>query len=201
MNLQQFVFYSFSFLTMLGASMVILAKNPVRAVLSLVLTFFSTAVIWMLLESEFLSVVLVLVYVGAILVLFLFVVMMLDIELASIREGFSRYLPFGTIISVLFAALFIRAAGPDQFGLRLIKEPPPHPVTYSNIKALGTLLYTDYLYALELAGILLLVAMVAAIGLTFRGKRGCKSIDPKWQVRVSKEDRIRLVKLPKGDDE
>ncbi len=196
MSFEQSVFYLFSGLAIAGATNVILARNPVKAVLSLVLTFFATAVIWMLLKAEFLSVILVLVYVGAIMVLFLFVVMMLDVELASVRSRLSHYWLLGTVVAGTFVSGLIYVVGPQQFGIALVKAPNGHSVDYSNIKALGTLLYSSFLYPLELAGVLLLVAMVAAISLTFRGKRLNKVIDPKHQVFVSKEDRLRIVNMP-----
>lgn len=194
MTIEQLVFYGFSALAILSASMVIVSKNPVRAVLFLILTFFATASLWVMLEAEFLAVTLVLVYVGAVMVLFLFVVMMLDIELASLREGFARYLPVGLCVSVLVVVGLIYAVGPRDFGL--LKIPSPEPAAnFSNAQALGTLLYTEYLYPFELAGVLLLIAIIAAIALTFRGRRENKSPNPAWQVSVQKKDRIRLVKL------
>ncbi len=196
MNLQSWVFYGFAALAIVAASMVVVSKNPVRAVLFLVLTFFSTAGLWMLLEAEFLAVTLVLVYVGAVMVLFLFVVMMLDVELASIREGFARYLPLGLCVSTLVVVGLVFAAGPNNFGTDIVAKPSPHPPQFSNVAELGKHLYTEYLFPFELAGILLLVAIIAAISLTYRGRRESKAGSPVLQVQVRKQDRIRLVNIP-----
>jgi len=195
MNVQQNLFYVFSSLAILAGSMVVISKNPVRAVLFLVLTFFLTAGLWILLEAEFLAVTLVLVYVGAVMVLFLFVVMMLDIELASVREGFAHYLPLGLCGSVLVIISLIYAIGPAQFGLNVVELPLSHSIDYSHVKELGTLLYTRFLYPFELAGILLLVAIIAAISITFRDKKESKSPQPNQQILVRKEDRVRLLKM------
>ena len=177
--------------------MVITARNPVHAALFLVLAFFTSAGIWLLLEAEFLAIILVLVYVGAVMVLFLFVVMMLDINLAPLREGFIRYLPGR------------RRGGGDRrgrarpgdrgLGLRSSnpsRQPPAHPADYSNTKELGELLYTVYVYPFELAAAILLVAIVAAIALTMRRRTGVKTQDPSRQVEVRREDRIRIVQMP-----
>jgi NADH-quinone oxidoreductase subunit J len=194
-SIQQASFYSFALLAILAASMVIISKNPVRAVLFLVLTFVATAGIWLLLEAEFLSIILVLVYVGAVMVLFLFVVMMLDIELASLQEGFTRYLPLGICVAALVVLGLAYAIGPKEFGLNQITPPIPHPENFSNIKLLGEILYDNYLYPFEIAGVLLLVAIIAAILLTYRGRRENKTIEPAVQVSVKKSDRLRVVKL------
>ncbi len=148
----------------------------------------------MLLEAEFLSVILVLVYVGAVMVLFLFVVMMLDVELSSIREGFTRYLPLGFCVSVLVVICLVYVVGSKNFGISQVPLPMPHSSEYSNTLDLGVMLYTQYLYPFELAGVLLLVAIISAISLTFRGYRGRKKVDPGFQIQVRKEDRVRLVK-------
>src|SRR5690349_15419330 len=132
-NIQSLIFYGFSLLAIFAASMVIISKNMVRAVLFLVLTFFATAGLWMLLEAEFLAVTLVLVYVGAVMVLFLFVVMMLDIELSSIREGFSRFLPLGLSVAALVVLGLVMAVGPKQFGINLVPVPEPHALNFSNV--------------------------------------------------------------------
>lgn len=194
-NIQPLIFYGFSALAIFAASMVVISKNMVRAVLFLVLTFFATAGLWMLLEAEFLAVTLVLVYVGAVMVLFLFVVMMLDIELASIREGFARFLPLGLSVAALVVFGLVMAVGSKQFGIDIVPVPEPHAINFSNVTQLGTLLYTQFLYPFELAGILLLVAIIAAISLTFRGKRGSIAPNPTHQVNVRKEDRVRLLKM------
>ncbi len=194
-NIQSLIFYGFSLLAIFAAGMVIISKNMVRAVLFLVLTFFATAGLWMLLEAEFLAVTLVLVYVGAVMVLFLFVVMMLDIELASIREGFARFLPLGLSVAALVVFGLVMAVGPKQFGLDRVPVPEPHALNFSNVTQLGTLLYTQFLYPFELAGVLLLVAIIAAISLTFRGKRDSIAPNPTRQVNVRKEDRVQLLKM------
>jgi NADH-quinone oxidoreductase subunit J len=198
MTLTQILFYFFSAIAIFSASMVVMARNPVRAVLFLVLTFFVTGGLWLLLEAEFLAITLVLVYVGAVMVLFLFVVMMLDVELNSLRSGFTRYLPIGLCISVLVAVALVYAVGEKEFGAQLISVPVPHLKGYSHVKMLGELLFTRYLYPFELAGVLLLVAIVAAISLTFRGSRGTKAPLPSEQVKVSKKDRLRLVNIVGG---
>lgn len=190
------VFYGFATVAILSAVMVIVAKNSVRSVLFLILTFFATSGIWMLLEVDFLAFTLVLVYVGAVMVLFLFVVMMLDIELAALREGFTRYLPVGLGVAVLVIAGLAYALGTGQFGLQYFKAPEPHSIAYSEIKELGILLFNNYLYPFELAGLLLLVAIVAAISLTFRGRRELnKAPEPNRQISVSKKDRLQIVKM------
>jgi NADH-quinone oxidoreductase subunit J len=192
----EIVFYLFS-LVMLGAAvMVITVRNPVFAALSLVLAFFSAAGIWMLLEVEFLAIILVLVYVGAVLVLFLFVVMMLDINVEPLREGFMRYLPAGVIVALLMVAellLVVWARG--RFDASGFPIPAPSPADYSNTKAVGELLFTKYLLAFEVAGVVLLVAIVAAVALTLRKRTGSRRQNPSAQVRVQRDERIRLVKM------
>jgi len=169
-------------------------KNPVHAALFLVLAFFSSAGLWLLLEAEFLAITLVLVYVGAVMVLFLFVVMMLDINLAPLREGFIRYLPVGGLVALLMVIALTAAVGPRYFGAAT--RPPPHLADYSNTRELGQVLYTDYIYPFEIAAMILLVAIVAAIVLTMRGPRQTKAQRPSEQVAVRREDRVRLVKMP-----
>jgi NADH-quinone oxidoreductase subunit J len=198
-TIDSYVFYAFSALAIFAASMVVISRNPVRAVLFLVLTFFATASLWILLEAEFLALTLVLVYVGAVMVLFLFVVMMLDIELASLREGFARFLPLGLSVAALVVIGLVFAVGSKQFGTNIVPVPAPHPAHFSNIEALGTVLYTKFLYPFELAGILLLVAIVAAISLTFRGKRGSLALNPTEQLKIKKTDRVQLVKMESED--
>lgn len=192
MTLPQILFYFFSALTIGSALMVILSKNPVRAVLFLVLTFFAMGSIWILLEAEFLAITLVLVYVGAVMVLFLFVVMMLDIDIAALRSSFMRYLPIGIIVSALVMVSLITAIFREHFDNHLLVK--PHPANYNDVKQLGELLYTQYLYPFEIAGVILLVAIIAAISLTFRGHRGSRVQDPSKQIAVQKKDRLRIVK-------
>lgn len=192
--LEPMLFYFFAGLAALAASMVVVSKNPVRAVLFLILTFVATAGTWLLLEMEFLAIALVLVYVGAVMVLFLFVVMMLDVEMALRREGFTRYLPLGVSVAALLLIVLVVGVGPDYFGAVDYPRPASYPADYSNIQALGTMLFTDYLFHLEIAGLMLLVAIVAAISLAFRGRQKSKAQNPAQQVRVRPENRIRILK-------
>jgi len=195
----QSLFYLFSAAAVFSASRVIMARNPVQAVLFLILTFFMTSGLWMLLEAEFLAVTLVLVYVGAVMVLFLFVVMMLDVEVTRLRTQWARYLPIGLLVSAGVIFGLIAVARSAEFGLERLPMPASHTAEFSHVKQLGTLLYTQYLYPFEIAGILLLVAIVAAIHLTFRGRHGSRSQNSSQQIAVRKQDRVRLVKgLGKG---
>ena len=189
------LFYAFSSLLVLAALGVITSRNPVYSALFLVLAFVQSAMLWILLEAEFLAVVLVLVYVGAVMVLFLFVVMMLDINVEALREGFTRYLPAGVVVAfvvVLEIGHVIWFQSQDVFSVAV---PEPYPEGYSNTKALGSVLYTDYVYAFELAAFILLLAMVAAITLTMRRRPGLKVQNIAAQVAVRPEDRIRVVKV------
>lgn len=196
MGTEKIIFYVFAAIMVFGASMVITVRNPVRAALFLVMTFFASAAIWILLEAEFLAIVLVLVYVGAVMVLFLFVVMMLDINLARIREGFIHYLPVGIAVAVLMAAMMILAVGPKYFGLDMFAAPTPQPADYSNTRELGNILYTVYVYPFEIASVILLVAIVAAITLTLRRRPNVKKQIPEEQIAVKRNDRVRMVNMP-----
>jgi NADH-quinone oxidoreductase subunit J len=190
--MEQIVFYFFAILLVFAAGMVITVKNPVHAALFLVLAFFSSAAIWLLLEAEFLAIALVLVYVGAVMVLFLFVVMMLDVNLAELRAGFTKYLPVGGLVALLMMVAMSWVVGSRYFN----REVSPHPADYSNTRELGKVLYTDYIYPFEIAAIILLVAIVAAIALTMRERRPLlKTQKPESQVTVHRQDRIRLVKM------
>ena len=190
--MEQIVFYFFAILLVFAAGMVITVKNPVHAALFLVLAFFSSAAIWLLLEAEFLAIALVLVYVGAVMVLFLFVVMMLDVNLAELRAGFTKYLPVGGLVALLMMVAMSWVVGSRYFN----REVSPHPADYSNTLELGKVLYTDYIYPFEIAAIILLVAIVAAIALTMRERRPLlKTQKPESQVTVQRQDRIRLVKM------
>jgi NADH-quinone oxidoreductase subunit J len=194
--LQEIIFYAFALLMVGAATAVITVRNPVYAVLFLVLTFFTAAAIWMLLEAEFLAIVLVVVYVGAVMVLFLFVVMMLDINLAPLKEGFIRYLPVGIAVALLMAAELLTVIwSRDRFGTGLYPVPSAHEAGYSNTAAIGERLYTQFLLPFEVAGIILLVAIVAAIALTLRKRSGVRTQVPSQQVRVKRNERVRLVKM------
>lgn len=196
MSFEQVVFYFFAGVLLFAAAMVITIRNPVKAALFLVLAFFSASALWILLQAEFLAIALVLVYVGAVMVLFLFVVMMLDINLVRLREGFGEYLPIGGIVAVLMMVEMAFIVGPKHFGLDKVPVPPDHPATYSNTRALGRVLYTAYVYPFEIAALVLLVAIVAAIALTMRARRQTKYQDPAQQVRVQARERVRVVKMP-----
>ena len=194
MNLETIIFYLFATLSVFAAVRVIMARNPVHAALFLVMAFFSMAGIWLLLEAEFLAITLVLVYVGAVMVLFLFVVMMLDVDLVQLREGFWRWFPFGIALALAIVGEMVWVLGGRQTaetGSNVVK----HAANYSNTKELGRLLYTDYVYPFELAAVLLLIAIVAAIALTLRHRRTAKKQDPSKQVLVKSKDRLRVVSV------
>ncbi|MCG6887444.1 MAG: NADH-quinone oxidoreductase subunit J [Proteobacteria bacterium] len=195
MGTEKIIFYIFALIMVFGASMVITVRNPVKAALFLVLTFFASAAIWMMLEAEFLAIVLVLVYVGAVMVLFLFVVMMLDINLTRIREGFIRYLPIGILVAALMVAMMVLVVGAPYFGLDRIPETTPHAADYSNTRELGEILYTVYVYPFEIAAVILLVAIVAAISLTLRRRPNTKYQNPEQQIAVQRKDRVRMVSM------
>ena len=195
MSFEEFVFYLFSGITVLSALAVVTARNPVHSALFLVLTFFTTAGIWILLEAEFLALTLVLVYVGAVMVLFLFVVMMLDINLVRMREGFIRYLPVGGLVAVIMLVEMILIVGPANFGFDSFEAPARQAADYSNTKELGRVLYTDYVFPFEIAAVILLVAIIAAIALTYRRRPQTKYQKPGKQVMVRREDRVRMVKM------
>jgi NADH-quinone oxidoreductase subunit J len=195
------LFFAFAAILVLAALRVITARNPVHAALYLVLSFFSAAAIWLLLRAEFLAITLVLVYVGAVMVLFLFVVMMIDFDLEKLRQGFWANLrvaaPVGGLIVFEMSAILIRSFNVPESSVR------PFPPDYDNTKALGMLIYTDYVYAFQIAAVILLVAIVAAIALTLRRRKDAKHQDPGQQVRVRAEDRVRLVSMPavaRGND-
>ncbi len=196
MIFQDYVFYALAAILLIAGLRVITARNPVHAALYLVLAFFTAAGIWLLLEAEFLAIALVLVYVGAVMVLFLFVVMMLDINLDKLREGFWSYLPVAGTIGALMAAEMVMILGTKYFGPAMYAPPAPHHADYSNTAELGMHLYTEYLLPFELAAVVLLVAIVAAIALTMRDRKDSKFIDPAAQVRVKRADRVRMVSMP-----
>jgi NADH-quinone oxidoreductase subunit J len=188
------LFYVFSAVLLLAAFRVVTARSTVHAALFLVLAFFSASCLWMLLKAEFLAITLVLVYVGAVMVLFLFVVMMLDLNSDGLREGFWKHLPLaglvGAVIALEMALVLMRG-----FRVQNAPVPPAKDVAMGNTKLLGIEIYTDYLYPLQIAAVLLLVAIIAAIALTLRARKDSRHMDPSEQVRVKKADRIRIVKL------
>ena len=200
--IEQTIFYIFSAMLLISAGLMITVRNPVFAALFLILSFFASSAIWILLEAEFLAIVLVLVYVGAVMVLFMFVVMMLDINLSALREGFARYLPIGATVAILMALSMVLVINAGEFGLAsdVVQR---HGADYSNTTELGMALYTSYLYPFEIAGAILLVAIIAAISLTMRKPRSSKAQKPGDQVTVKSTDRLRIVKMKvekSGDD-
>lgn len=196
MGLEEIIFYVFAAILVGSATLVVTLRNPVFCALALVLAFFTSAGIWILLEAEFLALTLILVYVGAVMVLFLFVVMMLDINLTVLREGFTRYLPLGLVVAIILVAELALIVGPEQFGLEAMPAPVPHAEGYSNTKEIGSVLYTTYLYPFEIAAVILVVAIVAAISLTLRRRVNTRVLmKPEDQVAVRRKDRVRLVKM------
>ena len=200
MNFETVTFYIFAAILLFAGLRVITARNPVHAALFLVLAFFTASVIWMLLKAEFLAISLVLVYVGAVMVLFLFVVMMLDINLDRMREGFWSYLPLGATVGILMIVEMALVLSGRYFGLAALPTPPDPGKAYSNTRELGRVLYTDYVYPFELAGVVLLVAIIAAIALTLRRRKDTKGQDPGKQVAVKRADRVRMVSMPTEKD-
>jgi len=195
MNFQDVIFYFFSTILIVSALGVVTVRNPVYSALLLVLSFVTCSGLWLLLEAEFLAITLVLVYVGAVMVLFLFVVMMLDINLDKLREGFWKWFPIGGIVALVMVVEIAMVMFGQHFSLDAMPVPEPKAADYSNTKELGRLLYTEYVYAFELAAVLLLVAMIAAIALTLRHREDKKSLDVAKQVSVKKEDRLRIVTM------
>jgi len=204
MSFTEILFYVFSAVLVVSSIGVITARNPVHAALFLVFAFFNSAVIWLLMEAEFLAIVLVLVYVGAVMVLFLFVVMMLDINIAQMRAGFTKYAPLGIVVALIVVAeigsvVWLKSSGTDAItnalGAGSGTSAPAAAAGYSNTLELGKLLYTEYLYPLELASVMLLVAIVVAISLTMHKRAGQKVQDINAQVSVNAKDRVRIVKM------
>jgi len=187
-------FYAFAAILVIAALRVITARNPVHAALFLVLAFFTASAIWLLLRAEFLAITLVLVYVGAVMVLFLFVVMMLDINIERMREGFWRNLPLAIVVGGILVAEMVTVIAGRYFGFS--EKPRLLPADYSNTRELGKVLYTDYVYAFELAAVILLVAIIAAIALTLRRRKDSRFQDPSEQVRARPKERVRLVSMP-----
>ena len=195
MEFKTFAFYFLATVLVFASLRVVTLRNPVHAALNLVLAFFSASGIWVLLQAEFLAIALILVYVGAVMVLFLFVVMLLDINLDRLREGFWSYLPLGAIVALLIVAemslvLYARFSGVSE------SVAGQTGASFSNAKAVGRLLFTDYVYPFELASVILLVGIVAAVALTLRGKRKSKGVSPSEQVFVKAKDRVRIIKMP-----
>ena len=188
-------FYLFSVVLLYAAFRVISARNPVHAVLHLILAFSQASGLWLLLRAEFLAIALVLVYLGAVMVLFLFVVMMLDINLDRLREGFWSYLPLGSIVALLMVAEMSLVIWANYFDL-FDHDIAQTEAGYSNVQAVARLLFTQYVYPFVLASVILLVAMVAAVALTLRGKRSSKSVSPAQQVFVKASDRVRVLQMP-----
>ena len=195
MEFRTFVFYFLSAILVFAALRVVTLRNPVHAALHLVLAFFSASGIWILLQAEFLAIALILVYVGAVMVLFLFVVMLLDINLDRLREGFWSYLPLGAIVALLIVAEMGLVLGGMYWGI-LEGDVPQVEAGFSNVQAVGRLLFTEYVYPFELASVVLLVGIVAATALTLRDKCKSKSVSPSEQVFVKAKDRVRVLQMP-----
>jgi NADH-quinone oxidoreductase subunit J len=195
MAFDKIVFYSFAAILVYAATRVITVRNPVHAALHLVLAFFTCAALWLLLEAEFLAITLVLVYVGAVMVLFLFVVMMLDINTSPIREGFIKYLPVGLTVAGLMLFEMYLVVRSEYFDAEHMPTPTARVADYSNTRELGSTLYTDYVYPFEIASVILVVAIIAAIVLTMRKRVGTKTQNPAEQVKVRSVDRVRIVKM------
>jgi len=189
---KDFVFFLLSFVLIASGLSVITSRNPVTAALSLVLAFFNAAGIWLLLQAEFLAIALVLVYVGAVMVLFLFVVMMLDINLDKLREGFWDYLPMAGFIGILMMVEMVMVFKTKQFNLSPLAEALPNS---SNTELIGITLYSDYVLPFELASVVLLIAIVSAIALTLRDRKDSKKTNPADQIAVKRKDRVRLVQM------
>jgi NADH-quinone oxidoreductase subunit J len=196
----EILFYTFAAILIAAAVGVITTRNPVHAALFLVLAFVQSAALWLLIEAEFLAIVLVLVYVGAVMVLFLFVVMMLDINVEQIREGFTRYVWIGAVVAAVVVTEIANVIWFKSSGLDFVTVPAALPADYSNTRDLGAVLYTQYVYAFEIAAVILLLAIVAAISLTMRKRPGLKVQDISAQVAVRREDRVRVVKVESSRD-
>ncbi|BCB25790.1 NADH dehydrogenase subunit J [Sulfurimicrobium lacus] len=194
MNFETIIFYLFAAILVFAAARVVTARNPVHSALFLVLAFFTAAALWITLEAEFLAITLVLVYVGAVMVLFLFVVMMLDINYDLLREGFWENFPYALTVAILMGAeMVLVLAGRNFWANGNGGMPNAHGAGYSNIKELGRLIYTDYVYPFEIASVILLVAIVAAIALTLRHRKDTKYQDPAAQIAVRRNDRLRII--------
>jgi NADH-quinone oxidoreductase subunit J len=199
MSVEKILFYIFSAILLAAAVLIVTRKNPVHSVLWLVVAFFNAAILWMMLEAEFLSIVLVLVYVGAVMVLFLFVVMMLDINITELRAGFVRNLPVAVLVAAVMMAEILLVVGSTHFGLDKVAAPARHGADYNNTAELGFALFTDRLYAFEIAAVILLVGIIAASSLTLRKRPETKYQDPSKQISVKSTDRLKMVKMD-GED-
>ena len=195
MTFESILFYLFSLVLIGAAAGVVFSRNPVHAVMFLVLTFFQSACLWLLVEAEFLAIVLVLVYVGAVMVLFLFVVMMLDIKVEEVQRNLTRYAPLALVVALVMTIELIQLIWLRSQGAGAATGFVPYPEGYSNTKALGSVLYTEHVYAFEIAAVVLLLAIVAAITLTMRKRPGLKVQNIAKQVAVRAKDRIRVVKM------
>jgi NADH-quinone oxidoreductase subunit J len=189
------LFWAFAVVLVSAAVGVISSRNSVHSALFLVLAFFTSAAIWLLMEAEFLAIVLVLVYVGAVMVLFLFVVMMLDVNVEELREGFTRYAPLGALVALIMVAEIVNVVWVKKLGQQVPVASAPLPADYSNTHALGAVLYTDYVYPFQVAAVILLVAIVAAIVLTLRHRANYKQQDIARQVLTRREDRVKVMPL------
>jgi len=195
MDFERIVFYVLATILVFAATRVITVRNPVHAALHLVLAFFTCAGLWLLLEAEFLAFTLVLVYVGAVMVLFLFVVMMLDINIATVKEGFVHNLPVGLTVAGLMILELWLVMKNKAFNATQMPEPPAHAADFSNTREIGNVLYTQYVYPFEIASVILLVAIIAAIILTLRKRKSSKRQNPSEQVKVRSQDRVRVIKM------
>lgn len=193
--IEQIIFYIFSGMLIFSATMVVVSRNPIYSALYLILSFFASSAIWLLLQAEFLAITLVLVYVGAVMVLFLFVVMMLDINQVVVKEGFTKHVPFGVGVAILMVVAMGLVVGSDYFLSERYTAMQHLDLNYSNARELGMAIYTDYLYQFEIAGAILLVAIIAAITLGMSKLKINKSINPDKQVFVKKQDRLRVIKM------
>lgn len=198
MEFTSILFYVFGFCFVASAALMVTARNTMKAAMLLILSFFSAASIWLLLEAEFLAITLILVYVGAVMVLFLFVIKMLNVDQSTLRAKFTKYLPLGVAVAAIVIGQMVLVLNAGQFGLDAVAEPARHAPDYSNITELANLLYTAYVYPFELAAVLLLIAIIAAITLVHRTGSRSKKQNISEQVNVQAKDRMRIVSIPSG---
>ncbi len=196
MNFETLIFYFLASILLFAGLRVITVRNPIHAAMFLVLAFFTAAGLWLMLEAEFLAITLVLVYIGAVMVLFLFVVMMLDLDIKRLRQGFRESIPLAALVGGLMVMEMVLVLSRKSFVADFASLEPRHAADYSNTKELGRLLYTDYVYPFELAAVVLLIAIVAAIAITLRRRKNTKHQDPGEQVKVRRADRVRMVSMP-----